>query len=409
MKIARVLFSTGISGYLHRDLAAIKAGARRNGVLYEGDPIAPGFRRIVETADIVSVMLVLEDDQVAHGDCADVILAGFGGRDPAFRAADHQQALDLAIRPLLQGLDADDFRANAQRLDDCQPDGRPLHTAIRYGVSQALLHAAALSRKITITEVVAQDYGSTIATEPVKLLASCQRDDAAQLDRMILKRVDLLPHANFMVPDDVGPQGEKLLDYARGIARRIQEIGEPDYHPRIHLDVYGTLGETFPDPAALLDYLERLAAAAAPYHLLLESPVIRASRSAQIDALRELRQALRSRGIDIGLIADEWCNTLEDAKLFADSQAADYLQIKTPDLGGIHRSIEAVLYCRSRGMGACLGGTANETDQSARICAQVGLACGADFMLCKPGLGADEGLMILKNEMMRTLALVRAR
>ena len=40
------------------------------------------------------------------------------------------------------------------------------------------------------------------------------------------------------------------------------------------------------------------------------------------------------------------------------------VQIKTPDLGSIHNTIEAVLYCKANGMGACLGGTANETIKS---------------------------------------------
>jgi len=60
-------------------------------------------------------------------------------------------------------------------------------------------------------------------------------------------------------------------------------------------------------------------------------------------------------------------------------------------------------------MGAALGGTANETDQSARICSHIGLACRPDFMLSKPGLGVDEALMIQRNEMHRTLALLKAK
>jgi methylaspartate ammonia-lyase len=109
------------------------------------------------------------------------------------------------------------------------------------------------------------------------------------------------------------------------------------------------------------------------------------------------------------LIADEWCNTVEDIRAFAQAQACDYVQIKTPDLGGINNSIEAVLYCKAHSMGCCLGGTANETDISARITAQIALATGPDFLLSKPGIGADEGLMILSNEMLRTLALVQRR
>jgi methylaspartate ammonia-lyase len=100
---------------------------------------------------------------------------------------------------------------------------------------------------------------------------------------------------------------------------------------------------------------------------------------------------------------------LEDIKRFAEAGAADFVQIKTPDLGSIHNTIEAVLYCKAHAMGACLGGTANETDQSTRICTHIGLACQPDFMLSKPGLGADEALMIQTNEMARTLALLQTR
>jgi hypothetical protein len=35
--------------------------------------------------------------------------------------------------------------------------------------------------------------------------------------------------------------------------------------------------------------------------------------------------------------------------------------------------------------------------------------CQADFVVSKPGFGGDEGLMILSNEMARTLTLIRNR
>jgi methylaspartate ammonia-lyase len=228
---------------------------------------------------------------------------------------------------------------------------------------------------------------------------------------MILKRVELLPHASFTIVDEhVGRNGEKLLEFASGVAKRIAAIGDADYAPRIHLDVYGTLGELFRmrmEPLAA--YLGRLVQAAHPYDLLVESPIIASTQQEQIANLQRLRALLKDKGIAVGVIADEWCNTLEDVKLFADVAACDYVQIKTPDLGGINNSIEAVLYCRTKQMGSSLGGTANETDQSARISSHIGLACRPDFMLSKPGLGVDEALMIQSNEMARTLALLAAR
>ena len=63
---------------------------------------------------------------------------------------------------------------------------------------------------------------------------------------------------------------------------------------------------------------------------------------------------------------------------------------------------------RSRGVGAYLGGSANETDVSARVSAHVAIACNADVLIAKPGQGVDEALMLLGNEMRRALALMGA-
>lgn len=410
MRIQNVICAVGRSGYMHRDLMAIKGGAKPDGFIFHGKPVSPGFRKIVEPATVVSVMLVLEDGQVAFGDCADVILAGVAGRDPAFQAEDHIGYLKNDIAELLRGRRLDAFRPMAEEMDHHMHAGARLHTAVRYGLTQALLHAVALAAKKTMAEVVAEEYGSTLARKPIPILASCHRDDPLQLDRVILKRVELLPHASFTVSDHVGVHGEKLLAFAQTVTRRIKEIGDSDYRPRIHLDVYGTLGELFQmklEPLA--DYLGSLREATAPFDLLVESPIIARTQEEQIDAFRGLRESMRKKGIAVELIADEWCNTLEDIKLFADVAAADYVQIKTPDLGGINNTIEAVLYCKGMRMGASLGGTANETDQSSRITTHIGLACQPDFLLSKPGLGADEAIMIQTNEMARTLALLAPR
>jgi methylaspartate ammonia-lyase len=390
---------------------AVKQGAKVNGLFYEGKPATPGYTRIVQAGHIISVMLILENGAVAVGECADVIFSGLAGRDPLFVPAEHLPVLESTVRAWLVGRDIDKFRANAQEIDRLDAGGARLHTALRYGLTQALLSAAALGRCCTMAEVIRDEYdNAVIGSQPLDLLASCHRGDMLQLDRMILKRAAILPHASFTVAADLGPGGQGLIDYARVISARIREIGDADYKPRIHLDVYGTLGDLFGDDIdALCEYLGRVAQAAQPFELLIETPVIAASRAAQIDIFKRLRAALRARNIKMGLIADEWCNTLEDIRAFADAQASDYVQIKTPDLGGINNTIEAVLYCKAHGMGCCLGGTANETDLSARICAQIGLATGPDFMMSKPGLGADEGVMILTNEMLRTIALVQHR
>ncbi len=409
MKITKIVYATGRSGYFNMDLAGIKAGAKQDGFIYIGKTVGAGFKQIAQPGEALSIMLVLEDGQVAFGDCVDVIFTGVAGRDPLFRPEQHLDYLRSTLRERLIGRSVERFRLLAKEIDGIVHQGRKLHTAIRYGISQALLHATALAHHQPIASVIAREYGCQIVSAPIPILASCETHDALMIDRMILKRAELLPHAAFTVVErDLGMRGEKLLNYARHLVARIARIGAPDYHPIIHLDVYGTLGELFEnDVDRIAHYLGELKSAVGSFDLLVETPLVMQSRAAQIEQFQALRAALRVQGQSVRIIADEWCNTLEDVRAFADAGAADLVQVKAPDLGGVNNTIEAVLYARRHGTGVSLGGTGNETDQSTRITVQIGLACTPDFLLSKPGFGGDEAMMIETNEMMRTLALLR--
>ena len=85
------------------------------------------------------------------------------------------------------------------------------------------------------------------------------------------------------------------------------------------------------------------------------------------------------------------------------------IQVKSPDLGSISNAVEAILYAREHGVGAYLGGSCNETDRSAKACVHVALAARPDQMLAKPGMGVDEGMMIVFNEMQRALRLLKLK
>ena len=406
MKIVDVFGAVGVASHFRYDFAAIANGAEPDGFSYRGRPQTPGFDAIVEPAGILSVLLRLEDGSIAFGDCLDVCFAGSAGRDAPFAPRDHMAFVDGPLRARLVGRSATAFPALLREV--AEP---ALHTAVDFGLSQALLHAAAIGQRQTVTETVAAAYGVTPASTPVAISASCELDDLKQLDRMILKRLDLIPHVYVTdLARQLGPNGDSFADYLRYVVRRVRELAGDGYRPRLHIDMSGALGRFFDgDAARITDYMARLADAAAPHDLLIETPMIETTRADQIDAFRDLRHRLAQRGTAIELMADEWCNTLADIKAFADAGAADAVHIKMPDLGGVDRSIEAVLHCRSAGVGACLGGSANETDQSARISAQIALACRPDFMMSKPGLGGDEGYAILTNEMSRTLATLRRR
>ncbi|GAB6158331.1 methylaspartate ammonia-lyase [Desulfotomaculum varum] len=412
MKITAAVVSPGLTGFYFDDQKAIKLGRQQDGFAYLGEPATPGFAAVRQRGESISVMLLLEDGTVAYGDCAAVQYSGAGGRDPLFLAADFIPFLEQELLPGLIGRQITGFRQLAEEFDlrrDAR--GKRLHTAIRYGVTQALLDAAARVNRCTMAEVVAREYNCRLVDKPVPIFCQTGDDRYTNADKIIIKRADVLPHGLINnVQEKLGCQGEKLLDYVAWLRERAYKLGGEDYRPVLHIDVYGTIGQAFADNAdRMADYLARLELAAAPLQLRIEGPMDRGSKGAQMEALAELCRLLESRGCGVQIVADEWCNTLEDIREFVDARAGHMVQIKTPDLGGINNTIEAVLYAKERGIGAYLGGTCNETDRSSQVCVHIGLATRPDQILAKPGMGVDEGLMITYNEMSRTLALLRAK
>ena len=412
MNIVEVLCEPVRAGFYRDDQAAIRAGATHNGFLYDGAPLTAGFNAIREPGFAISVMLILSDGQIALGDCAEVQYAGVGGRAPVFGVEASLEQLRSHVVPTLVGRDVNTFRDLAEKVDASEVEGRPLATAVRYGVSQALLHATSLARRITMAEVIQDEYDTGIDIAPVTIFAQSGDDRYLNVDKMILKEVGSLPHALINeVTTKLGSDGSILLDYVAWLrARIIATRANEDYSPRLHLDTYGTIGNAFDgDLERVATYIGSLADAASPFRLRLEHPIDAGSRDAQISAYVALRRTLAERGIAVEIVVDEWCNTLDDIVHFVDAGAADVIHVKTPDLGGISNTIEALLYVRQRGLAAYCGGTCNETDVSARVSAQVAMACGADEVLAKPGMGVDEGVMIVGNEMARTMSLIRQR
>ena len=414
MKIVDVVCSAGRTGFYFDDQRAIKKGAGHDGVFYVGEPVTEGFRSIRQAGESISVMLILEDGQMAYGDCAAVQYSGAGGRDPLFLAEDFIPVIEKYIKHELVGKEADDFRGLCAMMEAIQVEGKRLHTAIRYGVSQAILDAVAKATGRMMCEVVADEYGCTVSEKPIAIFTQSGDDRYDNADKMIIKGAQVLPHALINnIDTKLGRKGEKLAEYVAWLRDRILENRtNPEYAPVMHMDVYGTIGAAFGNNnyKEMADYIEELGKIAKPFKLRIEGPMdCDCDRETQLTALAGLTKELEARGCDVELVADEWCNTLEDIKLFADHKAGHMVQIKTPDLGGINNTIEAVLYCKEKGIGAYQGGTCNETDRSAQVCVHCAMATQPVQILAKPGMGVDEGFMIVYNEMNRIIAMRKAR
>ncbi len=411
MKIVDVLLSESKTGFYFDDQKAIKMGAENDGLAYKGEPVTEGFDQIRIPGEAISVMLVLENGQIAYGDCAAVQYSGAGGRDPLFLAKDFIPVIEKDLKPWLIGLEVSEFLVNAQALDTKEVNGKRLHTAIRYGISQALLDATALTNKITKAEVIKNEFESKEEIKRIPIFSQSGDDRYLNADKMIIKEVDVLPHALINhVPTKLGVDGSILKDYVAWLVNRIKQLKGDAYQPTIHIDVYGTIGEAFNlDVEKQAAYIMELEKVAAPYALTIEGPMDAGSKVAQIESLAALTTRLAELGSKVKLVADEWCNTYEDVVDFVDAGAGHIMQIKTPDLGSVHNIAKAIIYCKENNVGSYVGGTCNETDISARTTTNVALGVQATQVLAKPGMGVDEGYLIVNNEMNRVIALANKK
>lgn len=392
----------GEGAFYADDLMAIRAGARHDGFAYTGAPITPGHEAVRRPARAILLRLETAAGAVGWGDAVSVQYAGVGGRDAPVDPAALGVEVDFAARALQEAGDMD-FVAACALVEGLRFDGRQLHTAVRYGLSQALLNAAAAEAGTSALRILAPLTG---LTEPELLAVYAQSGDERELnaDRMILRGAEVLPHGLFNSLDAFGEDGGRFLAYVRWLRGRVDALGGPGYRPRLHLDVYGMLGQIMAlDVERMAAFLAEAERAADGLDLAVEAPCFGEDVAETVDVLSRLRAALRARGTGVRLVADEFCNSDEDVAQFVEAGAVDLIQIKMPDLGCLTEAIAAAQACREAGLGVFIGGSCAETEVSAIASTQVALAVEADQVLAKPGMGVDEGVTIVRNTMRRAL------
>jgi len=407
--IQDVIFAPARGGFFYDDQAAIRDGRQQDGLAYLGAPLTPGFTRVRQPATALGIGLVLDDGAVVWGDMVSVQYSGAAGRDPVFDPAQIKQVCRDRVVSRLIGMDAAQGAQNCTSAFAFGDEGR-LPIAVEYGVSQALLRAAAHARAVTLAEVVAQAMDLPAPNTAIPIFAQSGDDRYNAVDTMILKGVDVLPHGLINSAEKFGTDGETFREYVRWVAARTQDFGEPGYHPILHFDLYGWIGLGISqDPQHIADFIARVSSDVPDHILHIECPADYGSRTATIDHYAQIVERVNALAPNTRIVADEHCNTLDDIEAFIKARAAQVIQVKTPDVGNLMDTAKAIVAARTAGIGAYSGGTSAETDHSARACVHVALATRATMMLAKPGMGVNEGLAIVGNEQARTLAEIAAR
>lgn len=406
LTVSDVLLVPAQGAFFYDDQLAIREGVVSDGFAYKGNPRTPGFTSIRMPAGALSVGLVLSDGVIVWGDMMSVQYAGAAGRDPVFKTDEIMQLTREHVVPRLKGVVVSSFvKACSASLD---VEGQRLPLAVSYGVSQALLQAAAHAHRCTMAEIICREFELPVRAKPVPLYAQSGDQRHVNVDKMILRHVDVLPHGLINSREKFGSKGETFLEFAKWVAQRVRALGGEEYTPTLHFDVYGWIGlEIGLGPVDIAAFIAQVTESLSPFQVNIESPADYGSTGLQLERYAEIVRQLERMGSSARIVVDEHCNTIQDIENFARLRAAHVIQIKTPDVGSITDVVKAVLHCKAHGVGAFVGGSCVETDLSARVTTHVAVATQADMMLAKPGMGVDEGVSIVGNEQNRLLAMLR--
>ena len=113
-KIREILTVPGFGGFYYDDQAAIRAGTRIDGFTYSGEPKTENFISIRQPAEVISLIFLLDDKQVAYGDCVSVQYPGIGGRDEIFLTKKYIKIIEKEVIPRLVGRELSSFKSLAE-------------------------------------------------------------------------------------------------------------------------------------------------------------------------------------------------------------------------------------------------------------------------------------------------------
>jgi methylaspartate ammonia-lyase len=261
-----------------------------------------------------------------------------------------------------------------------------------------------------MTEVICQEYNLPLPEKIVPIHIQTGDDRYIGVDKGILKMADVLPQGLINNREKIGENGKVLLNYAKWIVERINRFGVEGYKPSIHFDTYGMIGRVFNgDLIKIRNYIIKLEGVVKPYRLQIEMPIDSTSKRKQISEFSYLKSLLEEKASKAILVVDEFANSYEDIIDWADSEAANMINIKPTDVGNIDDVLKSVLYCKEKGVYAYFGGSCNETEKAGKISAQAALATQPYQLSSKPGMDVDNAIMNVKNEMRRVLKIISNR
>jgi len=103
------------------------------------------------------------------------------------RAKEFEPVVEQGLKPLLVGRELLSFKELAKEFDSFIYEGRLIHTALRYGITQALLDAVAKANHTQMANIVAKEYGTTVSETLIPIFSQSGDNRYDNVDKMIIK------------------------------------------------------------------------------------------------------------------------------------------------------------------------------------------------------------------------------
>ena len=238
---------------------------------------------------------------------------------------------------------------------------RPLHAALQYGLTAALLQAVAGVNQVSVAELVAKEYGLALPDTAVPLQIALNDKNIQTARTILTTHVASLGYTTGKNNHKatLGTNGERLQQHIRQVAAWLQTL-DKSFQPTLTLNLQDGFSDLFGnDEGKVLGALFGLEQAAKPFLLQVQNPVWHDSRKAQQNSLAKLQGYLAIRRMKLKLVADAWIDSLDDVTHFADPKICQMVHVELPRLGNLEAGITAVIHLKSRNLEVVLSGENN--------------------------------------------------
>ena len=250
-----------------------------------------------------------------------------------------------------------------------------------------------MDRRLTIAEIIAEEFELPLPSTTVPLQISVKRGQSLLLHEQVSTLAYDVGESDPI--DSLGADSERIQRFIRQLRERLVK-DDQECQITIHLDARGSFGKLYAnDIGKVLGALYGLEQAASPCLLRVQDPLILEEQDDQIKALGQLRDYLRMRGMSLQIVAGAKIHSLDDVKTFVQAEAAHMLHLIMPRLGTIQEVILAIQACRANNIGILL------EDNPSIVTSQVAVVTQPDILAFPSIWPGDSGIVMIQNEMAR--------